>query len=138
MPDFLEPEDRSALMSRIRGKDTQPEKKVRSALYRMGYRFRLHDKKLPGCPDIVLKRHGKVIFVNGCFWHGHRGCKRSGLPSTNAAFWAKKIEENRSRDCRVKRMLSKQGWRVLTIWECQTRDSEELDRIIAKFMNGGS
>jgi len=136
MPDFLSPDDRSALMSRIRGKDTQPEKKVRSALHRMGYRFRLHDGSLPGCPDIVLKRHRKVVFVNGCFWHGHRGCRRSALPSTNVDFWTDKIERNKKRDRAARRALSKEGWGVLTVWECQTKNEEKLESLLRRFMEG--
>lgn len=137
MPDYLTPEERSELMSRVRGKNTLPERKVRSALHRMGYRFRLHDKSLPGSPDIVLKQHGKAIFVNGCFWHGHKGCKRSTMPSTNTDFWTEKIEKNKKRDLAARRALSKEGWRVLTVWECQTRDGEGLGRILRNFMDGG-
>lgn len=121
-------------MSRVRGKDTKPEKVVRSELHKMGYRFRLHDKNLPGRPDIVLKRHNKVVFVNGCFWHGHKGCKRSKLPSTNTDFWAEKIGKNMVRDEKNYRLLKDEGWKVLIIWECQTNDIKGLDKTLRRYM----
>lgn len=134
MPDVFDPEKRSWIMSRVRGKDTKPERIVRSALHRTGYRFRLHDKKLPGSPDIVLRRHKKVVFVNGCFWHGHKGCKRSKLPSTNVEFWTEKIGKNKERDRKAYKALKKDGWGVLIVWECQTNNEEKLECMLRNFM----
>jgi len=121
-------------MSRIKGTDTLPEKRVRSLLHLMGYRFRLHYAALPGKPDIVLPRHRKVVFVNGCFWHGHT-CRRGALPETNGEFWEAKISKNKKRDQRSIRQLRKMGWSVLTIWQCQTKDIEKLRAKILQFMN---
>ena len=109
---------RSALMSKVRNKHTKPELIVRSRLHHAGFRFRLHDKSLPGTPDLVLKKHRTAIFVNGCFWHGH-GCKKSKLPATRTEFWQAKIERNKARDAQQKRALTQQGWAVFTIWECK-------------------
>src|ERR1700683_5405764 len=120
--DTLTPQQRSALMSRIRGKDTKPELAVRRALHALGLRFRLHRRDLPGCPDIVLPKHRTIVFVQGCFWHGHEGCRRSALPKSNRRFWARKIARNRARDDAALRALKADGWRVRYIWECQTRD----------------
>jgi len=121
-------------MSRIRGEDTAPERAVRSMLHRMGFRFRLHYAALPGKPDIVLPRHRKVIFVNGCFWHGH-SCKRGALPETNREFWTKKISKTRERDRRINKQLRQGHWTVLTVWQCQTRNTEKLKTKILRFMN---
>lgn len=119
---------RSALMSRVRNKHTKPELIVRSRLHRAGFRFRLHDKSLPGTPDLVLKKHHTAIFVNGCFWHGH-GCKKSSLPATRTEFWQAKIEKNRARDARQEIALTQLGWTALTVWECQLeRDLEAAIR----------
>jgi DNA mismatch endonuclease (patch repair protein) len=112
---------RSWNMSRIRGKDTTPERLVRSALHRMGYRFRLHRKDLPGKPDIVLPKHRVVIFVHGCFWHRHPRCRYSTTPKTNRKFWNAKFKTNVERDRRVRRELRKLGWKVVVVWECQVR-----------------
>ncbi|MEQ8773113.1 MAG: very short patch repair endonuclease, partial [Erythrobacter sp.] len=115
-------------MSRVRSRDTKPEIIVRSALHRQGYRFRLHVAKLPGKPDIVLPRYRTAVFVNGCFWHGH-DCRRGKLPSTNAAFWIKKIERNRERDCINIRKLEREAWRVHIIWECDMEPG--LERLLS-------
>ena len=128
MTDRITKERRSALMSRIRAKDTRPEMVVRRLLHRMGLRFRLHRRDLPGCPDIVLARHGAVVFVHGCFWHRHAGCVRTTNPKSNAPFWRTKFRENRIRDRRVQRQLSREGWRVVVVWECETTDIETLQR----------
>jgi DNA mismatch endonuclease (patch repair protein) len=109
---------RSWNMSRIHGKDTAPEKVVRSLLHRMGYRFRLHGKKLPGRPDIVLPKHRTVVFVHGCFWHRHRGCKRSTTPMHRRGWWLKKLEGNSARDKANGRALAQIGWRVIVVWQC--------------------
>ena len=116
MRDRLTKERRSWNMSRIRGKDTTPEKVVRSALHRMGYRFRLHGKKLPGRPDIVLPKHKTVVFVHGCFWHRHRGCKNCTTPTNNRAFWVKKLEGDAARDRVTRSRLRKLGWKVIVVW----------------------
>ena len=120
MADTLSPQERSRLMSRIRGKNTKPELLVRSLLHSMGYRFRLHRRDLPGNPDIVLPRHGVCIFVHGCFWHLHRNCKDARIPKTRTAWWRKKLEGNATRDKHRAAALRHLGWRVITIWECQT------------------
>lgn len=117
--DVLTAEQRHYNMSRIRGRDTGPEKTVRSYLFRKGLRFRKNDRRLPGHPDIVLPKYRTVIFVNGCFWHGHEGCRYAAFPKTNTGFWTRKIETNRERDERVAEELRKEGWNVVTVWECQ-------------------
>jgi DNA mismatch endonuclease (patch repair protein) len=115
-------------MSRVRGKDTKPERTVRSYLHRLGFRFRLHKESLPGKPDIVLSRHRTIIFVHGCFWHGHHHCRRSTLPTTRVEFWENKISLNIKRDQSTRRRLSRAGWKVITVWECQTHTSALLKR----------
>jgi DNA mismatch endonuclease (patch repair protein) len=100
----------------------------------MGYRFRLHPKNLPGKPDIVLPKHHKVIFVNGCFWHGHRGCNRAGRPATNIEFWNRKLDRNLKRDETVQKELRVLGWKVLVVWECKTRDVAKLLPTLTRFM----
>jgi DNA mismatch endonuclease (patch repair protein) len=119
MADRISVEHRSWNMSRIRGKDTKPEMVLRSLMYRAGFRYRLHDKKLPGKPDLVLAKHNIVIFVNGCYWHRHKGCSKATSPKTNSAFWNKKFEETVARDARKKSELMDSGWRVIIIWECE-------------------
>ena len=117
---------RSRTMSRIKGKNTKPEIAVRSMLHRAGYRFRLHGRKLPGSPDIVLARHKTVVFVHGCFWHRHEGCKYATTPKTRVEFWSDKFRKNVERDARQQRELREMGWRVLIVWECELRDLETL------------
>lgn len=124
--DHLTREQRSWNMSRIRGRDTKPELAVRSTLHRLGYRFRVSKRELPGCPDIVLARHHLVVFVHGCFWHRHRGCRFAYTPKSNASFWSKKFEKNVERDSLNVRELRRLGWRVIVIWECQTADRKAL------------
>ena len=119
MADRISPEHRSWNMSRIRGKNTKPEMILRSLLHRAGFRYRLHDKRLPGKPDLVLPKHKTAIFVNGCYWHRHEGCPRATTPKTNTAFWTKKFEETVERDARKKSELIESGWRVVTVWECE-------------------
>lgn len=121
MTDTFEPAKRSEIMGKVRTKDTRPEMRVRSLLHRRGFRFRLHRKDLPGKPDIVLPKYSTVVFVHGCFWHGH-DCRRGRPPSTNVEFWSAKIRRNRDRDATVKRKLEDMGWTVWTIWECQLVD----------------
>lgn len=126
--DILTPEKRSWNMSRIRSRDTRPEIALRSALHRLGYRFRLVDNKLPGRPDIVLPKYKTAVFVQGCFWHRHRGCKFSYTPKSRIAFWQNKFEENIDRDKRNIEEVSKRGWLPIVIWECEIKN--DLDRII--------
>jgi DNA mismatch endonuclease (patch repair protein) len=133
--DLMSPEQRSALMSRIRAKNTKPEMTVRSMLHRIGYRYRLHVKVLAGTPDLVFTARRKVIFVNGCFWHGHN-CSRGTTPKTNAEFWQSKIERNRARDAASLRALRRDGWRTLTVWECTitVKKMQALERRLVKFL----
>ncbi|MDR2124484.1 MAG: DNA mismatch endonuclease Vsr [Desulfovibrio sp.] len=133
--DTVSAETRSRNMSRIKGRDTQPEKTVRSLLHSMGCRFRLHVKNLPGKPDIVLPRRKSVIFVHGCFWHGHPGCRRASIPATRTDFWAAKIRGNRLRDEQSVAALEKLGYRCLVVWQCQLRDKAALGRLLADFLN---
>ena len=130
--DIMSKEKRSWLMSRIRDRDTKPEKRARSLLHRLGYRFRLHRKDLPGRPDIVLPKYQAVIFVHGCFWHRHSGCKYAYQPKSRVEFWKKKFRENVERDRRKTRELKKLGWRVIIMWECKL---EEPETVVAKIRN---
>ena len=125
--DFVSTETRSNMMRRVRQKNTKPEILVRSFLHNRGYRFRLHRKDLPGKPDIVLPKHRTVIFVNGCFWHGHT-CRKGKRPTTNTNFWNEKLDRNISRDSANYSKLKKLGWQVVVVWECETA---ELDKHIA-------
>jgi DNA mismatch endonuclease (patch repair protein) len=126
--DRFTPEKRSWLMACIRDKNTRPEITVRSTLHRLGFRYRLHRRDLPGRPDIVFQAKKAVILVNGCFWHAH-GCKKAGaLPTTNTSFWENKIEANRQRDLRNIKQLRNLGWRVLTLWECQIQSGKWLQK----------
>jgi len=124
--DRISKEHRSWNMSRIRSRDTTPELAVRSALHRLGYRFRLSDAGLPGRPDVVLKRYRTVVFVHGCFWHRHARCRFAYTPKTRVAFWLKKFADNARRDRQVRASLKALGWRTITIWECQTTDRQRL------------
>lgn len=121
MIDVVSPETRSRMMSGIRGKDTKPEILVRKALHARGFRYRLHDSRLPGRPDILLPRYGAVVFVHGCFWHGH-DCRYFKLPGTRPEFWLAKIERNKAKDLANAAKLDSAGWRVATVWECALRD----------------
>ncbi len=134
MTDHLTPSARSRNMARVRGRDTKPEVAVRRLLHGMGYRFRLHRKDLPGKPDIVLPRHRRVILVHGCFWHGHLGCRRAARPSTNADFWNAKIDRNVERDAITAAALEAAGWKVLTLWQCETRDNGALAERLKQFL----
>jgi len=132
MVDHLSKEKRSWNMSRIRSKNTKPEIIVRSLLHRMGYRFRLHRKDLPGKPDIVLPKYRTVIFVQGCFWHCHKGCIDSHIPKSNTIFWKDKLEKNQERDRRKQKDLAKLGWKINIIWECETKNLKLLQKKILK------
>ena len=115
-------------MRAVRGKDTKPEMAVRRALHRLGLRFRLQQRDLPGRPDIVLPRHRLAVFVHGCFWHHHSACPKATMPKTRVDFWSSKLEANQARDRRVESDLVEAGWRVLTVWECETRNAEVLTK----------
>ena len=119
--DKLTKEQRHRCMASIRGKDTKPEKLVRSFLFSRGFRYRLNHPRLPGHPDIVLRKYRTVIFVNGCFWHGHEGCKYYVVPKSNTEFWTSKIERNRARDIEEQHKLAAMGWHCITVWECQLK-----------------
>src|SRR5690606_25232075 len=124
MADVHEPHIRSYNMSRIRSKDSKPELIVRRFLHRNGFRFRLHVKDLPGKPDLVLKKHRTVIFVHGCFWHGHEGCKYFVVPKTRTEWWLEKIETNKRKDKINIESLTQSGWRVFEVWDCELRSRE--------------
>jgi len=124
--DILRPEQRSALMARIRGKNTKPELVVRGLLHSMGYRFRLHRRDLPGTPDVVLPRYGVAVLVHGCFFHHHRGCRLAYVPKTHTAFWQTKFAKNIERDRRTQKALRTAGWRPVVVWECETERPTDL------------
>jgi len=134
MVDSLTTAERSWVMRRVRSKDTKPEMVVRRLTNGMGYRYRLHDKKLPGHPDLVFRGRRKVIFVHGCFWHRHRNCALARLPKSRRDFWTPKLNANRKRDERNLRALAKAGWSVLVIWECEIGDADALARRIRNFL----
>lgn len=126
---------RSKNMAAIGSRDTRPEMIVRSLVHRMGYRFRLHVRNLAGSPDLVLRRHRIIIFVNGCFWHAHQCPQGRRCPKTNSQYWEGKRARNVERDCRVRRLLRRQGWSVVTVWECQTKDPHRLEQRLHKMLN---
>ena len=136
MTDVFSVEKRSKIMSSIKSYDTQPELMIRSLIHRMGYRFRLRNASLPGSPDIVLPRHKKVIFIHGCFWHGHQKCKRSKRPNTNKEFWKHKLDNNVDRDKHQQRELNKLGWHYLVVWQCQIGKPETVRKRIKRFLDG--
>jgi len=123
LSDIYSKQKRSQIMSKISGKNTKPEIIIRKIAHNLGYRFRLHKKDLPGKPDLVFPKYKKVIFVNGCFWHGHSKCSRSNLPTTRKMFWKEKIENNKKRDKTNKTKLKKLGWDYLVIWQCEIKKS---------------
>lgn len=133
--DILDKKKRSEIMSRVRSCNTGPEVKARQILHGLGYRFRLHRKDLPGTPDIVLPAHKCVVFVHGCFWHRHEGCRDATTPKTKSGFWRKKFAENIARDRRNVVSLRKMGWRLLIVWECDLRNEEKLIRKLVDFLN---
>ena len=134
MADVFTRTKRSWVMSRIRGKDTTPEKTVRSFLHNHGFRFRLHRRALPGNPDIVLPKYKVIIFVNGCFWHHHSRCKQAVYPKRRRHFWRLKIEGTKKRDKEAARQLCRLGWHVITIWECETEKIETLSNALFAVM----
>jgi len=138
MADVVSKEVRSRMMAGIRGKDTKPEMIVRRVLTAAGVRYRLHRRDLPGAPDLVMAGRRTVIFVHGCFWHRHEGCRYAKLPSSNAEFWRAKLESNVERDRKAVADLLATGWRVLTVWECATRRNSESDmeKLIIRWLEG--
>lgn len=132
--DTLSPEERSERMSRVRGKNTRPERRVRSMAHRLGYRFRLHRRDLPGKPDLVFPRRRVALFVHGCFWHRHEACPLARLPKSRRDFWEPKLESNRLRDIAAKQRLESMGWRVVAIWECETLRDETMKHVIRQRM----
>ncbi len=127
--------ERSLNMSRIRAKDTKPELTIRRLLFADGFRYRIHVKTLPGTPDLVLPKYRAVIFVHGCFWHGHDGCKYAKLPETHGEFWRDKISKNKERDQRVRQELVSGGWRVLTIWTCSIKNQAKVKETYTQVKN---
>ena len=134
--DRITKEHRSWNMSRIRSRNTTPEKLVRSMLHRMGFRFRLHRRDLPGTPDIVLPRYRTVVFVHGCFWHRHCGCRFTYTPKSRVDFWNRKFRENVKRDRRARRKLRRLEWRVVVVWECQARTPEKAAVVLRRALQG--
>src|SRR4051812_42381531 len=126
MTDVYDKVKRSEVMRSVRSKNTKPELVVRRLLHRMGCRFRIHRKDLPGHPDIVLPKYRKIVFIHGCFWHQHQGCKRSARPASHADFWGRKLDRNVRHDAEVAVALKAAGWEVLVIWECQTENENLL------------
>ncbi|WP_081084472.1 very short patch repair endonuclease [Burkholderia territorii] len=133
--DTLTPTERSERMSRIKAKNTKPELAIRRLIHRLGYRYRLHGRALPGKPDLVFTRLRKVVFVHGCFWHRHAGCVLGRLPKSRLEFWLPKLEANVVRDKEVERKLAESGWRALVIWECEVKDEPTLIRRIKAFLD---
>ena len=129
MVDSVTRQRRSEIMGRVKGKDTTPELAIRSMVHRMGYRFRLHRRDLPGCPDLVFPSRRKVIFVHGCFWHRHPGCPMARIPKTRVEYWTSKLEANAVRDARHLEALKAKRWRALVIWECETGKIDVARRI---------
>ncbi|RWQ29894.1 DNA mismatch endonuclease Vsr [Mesorhizobium sp.] len=135
MIDRLSSERRSWLMSRVRGKNTSPEMAVRKTAHSLGYRFRLHRKDLPGSPDLVFPKLGAVVFVHGCFWHRHPGCKKATWPKSRVEYWREKFESNVARDEVAIRDLEQLGWKVLVVWQCETVDSAALSQRLNAFLD---
>ena len=133
--DNLSKEKRSWNMSRIRSKNTKPELRVRSLLHGLGYRFRLHSPKLPGKPDIVLPKYRTVVFVHGCFWHRHRGCKYAYKPKSRQEFWERKFSDNVNRHSEVVRELLERGWKILVVWECQVRHLDSVGERLEEYIS---
>lgn len=139
MMDTVNPETRSRMMSGIRGKDTMPEIKIRRQLHRLGFRYRLHDRRLPGKPDLILKKYHAVIFIHGCFWHRHN-CHLFKWPKTHSEFWKGKIDRNHENDLKALQNLQSSGWRVCIVWECSIKgagkDIKAVTGIIARWLKG--
>lgn len=138
MADHLSPERRSANMARIRSRDTAPEMAVRKLLHARGYRYRLHDRRLPGTPDLSFPGRRSAILIHGCYWHRHPGCRFARVPGTRTDFWLKKFAGNVDRDARVIEQLTGQGWRVLVVWSCETAAGERLAAKLTDFLDGAA
>lgn len=134
MADTVTPEVRSAIMARIKSKGMKPEMRVRRLLHGLGYRYRLHRGDLPGRPDLVFPARRKVVFVNGCFWHLHEGCDRVRVPSSNRDYWVAKLNRNRERDRQNAALLERDGWGVMTVWECELRDINDAESRLTEFL----
>jgi DNA mismatch endonuclease (patch repair protein) len=128
--DNLTKRQRSETMSKIRSKETSPERKLRQSLFRLGYRYKKNVKHLPGCPDIVMKKYNSIIFINGCFWHHHDGCTKATIPHTNRTYWQEKLKRTTSRDVANLKILEDMRWKVMTIWECEI--NKDLDATLVK------
>lgn len=137
MTDIMDTKRRSELMARIRNRDTTPELAVRRIAHRMGLRFRLHRKDLPGRPDLVFPKHRLTVFVHGCFWHRHEGCRYASTPKSRIAFWTEKFAANVERDARREAALRTLGWRVFVIWQCETKDEAAVERKLAELIRCG-
>ncbi|MDR0355819.1 MAG: DNA mismatch endonuclease Vsr [Deltaproteobacteria bacterium] len=132
--DKVSPEERSRVMARVKSENTKPEKTVRSLLHKNGFRFRLHRSDLPGTPDIVLPKLKTVIFVHGCFWHRHPGCKKASTPVSNADYWNRKFAGNQARDAQNVAKLQEAGWRPIIVWECELRDLCALEKRLTSLL----
>ena len=140
MSDSLTPQQRHDCMSKIHSTSTKPEVRMRHELWRRGFRYRKNDKRLPGSPDIVLPKYRTVVFVHGCFWHGHKGCKKYTIPKSNTDFWVKKVERNQQRDQEVWRKLEAKGWSVIIVWECELekkRFDDTIERVVWEIRENG-
>lgn len=135
-PDSLTPEQRSLQMSRVKSTDTKPEMFVRKLVFGMGFRYRLHDKRLPGKPDLVFARLKKIIFVNGCFFHMHESCHLARIPKSKREFWIPKLEGNKLRDQHILASLQREGWSVLVVWECELKNESLLRSVLSSFLRG--
>lgn len=136
MVDIVSPEKRSSMMRQIRGQDTQAELLVRSYLHRAGLRFKTNVRSLPGSPDLVFSKHRCVVFIHGCYWHRHRGCRFAASPTTRVEFWNSKFAANMARDEKATAALSSLGWRPLVIWECEVRDHSKIDGLFWEIVSG--
>jgi len=134
MVDSINPTARSAVMAKVRGKNTRPELIVRKMVFAAGYRYRLHVRKLPGSPDLVFASRKKVIFVHGCFWHRHDHCAAARMPKSRVEFWSDKLNGNKERDVRVRDELVQIGWQVLVVWECELGDTALLEYKLRRFL----
>jgi DNA mismatch endonuclease (patch repair protein) len=138
--DILTPAQRHSVMSRVHSASTKPELKLRHTLWHLGFRYKVNDKRLPGTPDIVLPKYRTVIFVHGCFWHGHKECKYYSIPKTNIDFWVSKVSRNKERDQVVWRQLEAKGWFVIVVWECQLKRAkykETINRVVSEIVKNG-
>ena len=133
--DSISPKERSEVMARVRSTNSRPELCVRRIVFALGYRYRLHVRGLPGVPDLVFRSRKKVIFVHGCFWHRHANCALARMPKSRIEFWETKLEGNRQRDKKNRRALSREGWKMLTIWECQLKHTARVERRIGEFLD---